>query len=64
MSDGGTIALDWLVDHEGGIPKKGSVSNRPILCMFAGLAGGNDNLYLRSMMKEAINSYRNKNGSG
>lgn len=24
LSDGGTIALDWVVDHEGGIPKKHS----------------------------------------
>ena len=44
LSDGGTIALDWVIDHEGGIPKKGHT--RPILCMFSGLAGGNDNLYL------------------
>ena len=62
LSDGGTIALDWVIDHEGGIPKKGHT--RPILCMFSGLAGGNDNLYLQSMIKEAINSYKNKDGSG
>lgn len=22
LSDGGTIALDWVIDHEGGKPKK------------------------------------------
>ena len=66
LSDGGTIALDWVVDHEGGIPKKGpsSINSRPILCMFSGLAGGNDNLYLQSMMNQAINAYKNTNGSG
>eukprot|EP00347_Sterkiella_histriomuscorum_P006268 403353420 len=62
LSDGGTIALDWVVDHEGGVPKSGHT--RPILCMFSGLAGGNDNLYMRSMMKEAISSYKNPTGSG
>ena len=24
LSDGGTIALDWVIDHEGGIPRKNS----------------------------------------
>lgn len=24
LSDGGTIALDWMIDHEGGFPRKGS----------------------------------------
>lgn len=51
LSDGGTIALDWVVDHEGGFPKK--CSSRPILCCIAGLSGGNDNMYLYSMMKRA-----------
>ena len=55
MSDGGTIALDWVIDHEGELPRKNS--SRPILCCFSGLSGGNDNLYLYSMIKEA-----NKNG--
>lgn len=62
LSDGGTIALDWVIDHEGGIPKKGHT--RPILCMFSGLAGGNDNLYILSMVRDAINSYKKENGSG
>lgn len=22
LSDGGTISLDWIIDHEGGKPKK------------------------------------------
>ena len=52
LSDGGTIALDWTVDHEGGLPTKGS--SRPILCLVSGLSGGNDNLYLYSMMKAAM----------
>ena len=24
LKDGGTIALDWAIDHEGGLPRKGS----------------------------------------
>lgn len=24
LSDGGTIALDWVIDHEGGFPRKNS----------------------------------------
>ena len=55
LSDGGTVALDWVIDHEGGIPKCGA--SRPVLVMFSGLAGGNDNLYFYSMIKEALNSY-------
>lgn len=49
LSDGGTIALDWVVDYEGDFPKE--KSQRPILCCFAGISGGNDNLYLYSMIK-------------
>ena len=64
LSDGGTIAIDWVVDHEGGIPIPGSSHNRPILVMFSGLAGGNDNLYFYSMIRDAINSYKAKEGSG
>ncbi|CDW77448.1 embryogenesis-associated protein emb8-like [Stylonychia lemnae] len=52
LSDGGTIALDWIVDHEGGLPKKHS--QRPVICMMSGLSGGNDNLYLISLVKEAM----------
>jgi predicted alpha/beta-fold hydrolase len=60
LSDGGTIAIDWVIDHEGGIPVEGR-STRPILLMFSGLAGGNDNLYFYSMIKDAMNP---KEGSG
>ncbi len=51
LSDGGTIALDWVIDHEGGVPLKGS--SRPVICCIAGLSGGNDNLYTYSMLREA-----------
>lgn len=51
LSDGGTIALDWQIDDEGGFPLKNS--KRPILACVAGLSGGNDNGYLYSMMKKA-----------
>lgn len=51
LSDGGTIALDWVIDHEGGKPK--NLSSRPIVCLMSGLSGGNNNLYLYSFMKEA-----------
>ena len=51
LSDGGQIALDWVIDHEGGFPRKNS--QRPILCLVSGLSGGNDNMYLYSMMKQA-----------
>ena len=51
LSDGGTIALDWVIDHEGGAPRKNS--HRPILCCFSGLSGGNKNVYLYSMIKSA-----------
>lgn len=51
LSDGGTIALDWQIDHEGGFPLKGS--HRPILVTLAGLSGGNDNGYMYSMMRTA-----------
>ncbi len=63
LSDGGTIAIDWVIDHEGGIPVPGSSQKRPILALFAGLAGGNDNLYFYSMMRDAINTYKIKEGS-
>jgi predicted alpha/beta-fold hydrolase len=46
LSDGGTLALDWAVDYEGGLPLKGSP--RPILTVVSGLSGGNDNGYLYS----------------
>lgn len=62
LSDGGTIALDWVIDQEGGMPQKGL--KRPILCLFSGLAGGNDNLYIQSMVKEAMNAYKRVDGSG
>ncbi len=51
LSDGGTIAIDWVQDYEGDFPKE--KSPRPILCLFAGISGGNDNLYLYSMIKQA-----------
>ncbi len=51
LSDGGTIAIDWCIDHEGALPRKNS--ERPILCLISGLSGGNDNYYLYSMMKQA-----------
>jgi len=60
LSDGGTVALDWVIDHEGGIPKSESGTQRPILVMFSGLAGGNDNLYFYSMIKEALNTHQVK----
>jgi predicted alpha/beta-fold hydrolase len=44
LEDGGTIALDWVIDHEGGKPRK--LSSRPIICLMSGLSGGNNNLYL------------------
>jgi len=53
LSDGGTIAYDWVVDNDGGPPRK--ESTRPILCCFPGLSGGNDTLYLYSMIKAATN---------
>jgi predicted alpha/beta-fold hydrolase len=49
LSDGGTIAIDWAIDHEGGKPRKGS--QRPVLCCFSGLSGGNDNMYLYALIK-------------
>jgi predicted alpha/beta-fold hydrolase len=51
LKDGGTLGLDWVIDHEGGKPRK--LSSRPIICLMSGLSGGNDNLYLYSFMKEA-----------
>ena len=57
LSDKGTIALDWVIDHEGELPRKHSC--RPILCCFSGLSGGNDSLYLYSIIKEAsLNGYK------
>lgn len=52
LKDGGTIALDWAIDHEGGLPLK--CSERPIVCFMSGLSGGNDNMYLYSLMKACI----------
>ena len=51
LSDGGTIAYDWVIDNEGGPPRKNS--NWPILCCFPGLSGENDTIYLYSMIKAA-----------
>jgi predicted alpha/beta-fold hydrolase len=53
LSDGGTIALDWAIDEEGGIPSVTEKSKRPILCCFSGVSGGNDNMYLYSMIRAA-----------
>ena len=60
LSDGGTIALDWHIDESGGKPSViddelsvNMVSRRPILCLVSGLCGGNDNLYVYSMVKAA-----------
>jgi len=60
LSDGGTIALDWHIDDIGGRPpiiEDGSTLNlfnhKPILCLISGLSGGNDNLYVYSMIKAA-----------
>jgi predicted alpha/beta-fold hydrolase len=60
LSDGGTIALDWHIDESDGIPSAIGEedfyhlpSKRPILCLISGLSGGNDNLYVYSMVKEA-----------
>lgn len=52
LSDGGTIALDWHMDETGGKPHSLGYQ-RPILVCFSGLSGGNDNLYLYSMIKQA-----------
>jgi len=45
LSDGGTMGIDWndglSVNDDG---------NKPILLLFPGLSGGNDNLYLTSLM--------------
>jgi uncharacterized protein len=51
MADGGTIALDWVIDHEGGKPRRNS--QRPILCCIPGLSGGNLSMYLYSMIGPA-----------
>lgn len=51
LSDGGTLALDWVLDEEGGVPRKNS--SRPILACIAGLSGSNNNAYLISMLKSA-----------
>jgi abhydrolase domain-containing protein 1/3 len=51
LSDGGQLALDWQIDHEGGLPLRDSA--RPILACIPGLSGGNDNGYLYSMMRKA-----------
>ena len=55
LSDGGTIALDWHIDETGGKPKRAVVGRcqRPILACFSGLSGGNNNLYLYSVIKAA-----------
>ena len=61
LSDGGTIALDWNIDNQGGRPSApndplGPKSKMPILCLVSGLSGGNDNLYLYSTIKSATQS--------
>ncbi len=48
LSDGGTIALDWIRDDQ-----NFKRDRRPILCLISGLSGGNDNLYLFSTIKAA-----------
>ena len=51
LSDGGSIALDWYLDDEGGLPRRNK--QRPILACVAGLNGGNNNCYLSSMIRKA-----------
>ena len=62
LKDGGTIALDWVFDHEGGAPIPSKRSSRPILIFVPGLSGGNNNLYIYSMLKSAINDPNVANG--
>jgi predicted alpha/beta-fold hydrolase len=52
LSDGGTIGLDWHIDDNGGRPRPDG-RKLPILALVSGLSGGNDNLYLFSMIKAA-----------
>jgi predicted alpha/beta-fold hydrolase len=56
LSDGGIIAIDWHIDEQGGIPNtngRGGRNSSPILVCFSGLSGGNDNLYLYSIIRSA-----------
>lgn len=54
LSDGGTIALDWHIDNETGAGKPIMGGRKqPILALVSGLSGGNDNLYLYSMIRAA-----------
>lgn len=58
LSDGGTIALDWHKDENNGSTGRPSLNSsekrqRPILACVSGLNGGNDNLYLYSVIKAA-----------
>ena len=52
FKDGGTTALDWALYKGEGIPKASS-KKAPILALFSGLTGGNDKLYIYSMIEAA-----------
>ena len=47
LSDGGTIGLDW----DGGFPDKRDKNMKPILCLFNGIAGHNQNLNVSCMVE-------------
>ena len=56
LKDGGLAALDWSVERDGSaLPVVGAdgMLTKPILILFPGLSGGNDNLYTVSVMRRA-----------
>lgn len=54
LRDGGTVAIDWVIDSFGGKPKKDDNRNYPVLLIVSGLAGDKANCYNIDVINEAV----------
>jgi len=56
LADGGVMAVDWTIEEDGTaypqVGKDGKLT-KPILLLFPGLSGGNDNFYTISLIERA-----------
>lgn len=54
FSDGGQVALDWVLNERGGKPSEHG--QEPVLLILSGLAGGKENLYNIDVIEKARKS--------
>ena len=58
LEDGGTVGIDWAFDRDAkvGRPQRTSTKSKPIIIMFPGLGGDNDNIYTTYLQRKARSS--------